>query len=221
MPSLEVAVYSPEKQGNIYSCNGQKLDEIDSLSAEKAFSQYVYNFQDISKLEVSVPYRKKLFYSMYSTLQNELVSDPNIRKQFVESKRIIWDVPFEINYAYLFWSRHLFRQKEQLERDICKLDWYTTQNKQHSYLPAKFIEFYNSLYDSYQELLSRCKKPDVEGWTKDQAAKDYVACRNAQWRRDYNYKLRKLKKYKRLRNDFIHILEPLGKAGQLKPAYEY
>ncbi len=219
MPSSTLKSYFPEEKESHYVCNGRKLDDLSEADEERAFHLYALNYNLANGLEIAIPYRTKIYLSMLTKLKEELRSDPSISKFEGESSTEKWVVPYIVSGVYSSWSNFLGSQKRKIESDSCLLKWYKSQNKKHSYIPIKFLEFYNSLYDSYQELVTRCEKPDIKGWTQDQSAKDYVNCRNSQWRRDHNKALRKLKSYKSLHKDFMNILEPLGKVGELKPVY--
>ena len=220
MPSATLDIYLPEKKENIYTCKKHnRLEDIAAAQREEAFNLYALNYALMHLLIVDIPFRKKIYEIMRLRLEEELKSDPNISKYAGESSEGSWVVPDTIDQVYTTWVDFLNNEKQKIEKNLCYLEWYKSQNKQHSNIPSKFIESYNFLYDSYQELESRCIKPNVKGWTQDQSAKDYDACLNSR-RGDYNRALRKLKSYQSLRNEYMKILEPLGKAGELKPPYE-
>ncbi len=219
LPSAIFDVYLPEKKGNVYTCKGYRLDDLATAEPVQIFNHYAVNYNLIKSFELDLPHRKNMYQSVRLHLENELKSDPTI-SQFTEAHSPdSWVVPYGLDNVYSTWINYLNNQKSQIEEDLCNLEWYKIQNKQFSHIPTEFIAFYNAKYDSFRELLTQCEKPDIQGWTQDQSAKDYVVCMDAR-RSRYNQALRDIKKYQIVRNDFSKILEALGRSDELKPAYD-
>jgi len=105
--------------------------------------------------------------------------------------------------------REIESYKENLEISICESGWFKIFLSNREDVPKIFVEENNAALRKFQELDTYCKKLNIQGWTKDKAAMEYVAC-SGKIRAARNKALKEYKSYKYTKNDFLPILKSLG-----------
>ncbi len=153
---------------------------------------------------------------MYETFQSVLLDDDKIwKRKYSTSERIVWGVPNGSSGAFTHWSSDFYREKQRLERDICRLKWHKSQVKEHADMPSKFVKKYNFLFDLLKEVEGRCYISTSSSVLVGEEAETFVDCVRKN-RVERNSKSRELASYKRLRKRYEEIAESLGISYQFK-----
>ena len=220
IPTIDLEGFLPKEVEGKFQCGHRALEDIGSLSGDDVYRRYASYASSALIWKENLAHRKDLYVSIHKLVYAELAANPEAKLLRQRGNLEEWDVPLELEGVVYSWSRDLTGNKQSIERDICRLDWYERQMKKYSSIPSEFVAAYNSLYDSYMEVKNRCVKPDIQGWTEDQEAQGYVECMQGT-AREHNELLRRLKSYQSLRQSYAPILEKLGVEHQLRPSFVY
>ncbi len=224
LPPIEIDVFSPNynKEKDRYECNGSRLVSADNLNNVELFVLYQRYSSSAASNRKTIPYHEKVYTSMHNNFVKELNSDSDISVAVKNNGHLLVTLPFYKGVVWDQWLRRVATESNNIRMKTCKLEWYISQIERLDHIPMEFVKTYNSLLSAYEALVDRCKKPEIEGWTQSQEAKDYVNCRNNTWTREHNEKFRELKSYRKLRKAFVPILTELGLSDKLKsPRNEY
>jgi len=197
------------------------IKSTNSYEQKLKFSLYLMEDTPFTLQPMAVSYRKDAYDSMRAHLLKMFDNDPDIVRSAQDPAGLKWDLPGHKAKAWSVWVRVLNSEKKRTEKDLCALKLYQAKRKELENSPLEFIDAYNSLLAEYEELATRCKKPDITGWTQDKAAIEYAKCLSDDKQRDnYNKKNREMKLYRSLRKSYLPILEKMGLAGKLSVPIE-
>lgn len=218
MPIEGIDGYLPEERDGTIKCGNRTLEGIEAPSEKHTYLRYAQYANRSAVLEFSIPHRKKLYIDIYNKVNAKLMAHPDAKLLKHREESVAWHLPPELEDILDAWARNLVSEKSNIERDICMLDWYENQLEEYSHIPSDFVNYYNSLYDSYMELKGQCVKPDIQGWTQDQEATDYVECFQSNARKR-NELLIEIKGYRWVRDSFGPVLERIDMDGQIRPVF--
>ncbi len=102
--------------------------------------------------------------------------------------------------------------KKGLERDACNISIsQATVKRYFASVSTSVSNDYNTAVNSFDKIEGKCVKPDEEGWTASDEAKEYVRCSN-ETRKDRNKALRAKKSassyYKELEKEIAKLKQP-------------
>jgi len=214
MPSNEIVGNILERKEKTVLCAGEKLKTISELSELEAFKEYSYEYDKLKRLEVEMPYSVKLYHSMYEKFESELLGDEDVwKREYSTSEKIVWHVPDGSSDAFSHWASDFYREKQRIEKGLCKLEWYKDQVNKNSDMPSKFIEKYNYYFHSLNEIDGRCNNPNQADILIGEEAKDYIDCQQKH-RVERNLISREFSSYRRLRKRYESIIESQGISNQ-------
>jgi hypothetical protein len=209
-------IYNEEKEQ--YECGGKRLQGADKLNKEQTFALYAMLYLSAESIRKIIPFRKIIYTSMHSHFSKELHADVDVSISEKNEGHLLVTLPFHKNVAWDQWLRRLATERKHIQGEMCELKWFESQLEKLNQVPMEYVYSYNTLLTLHEEFESRCKKPEIVGWTRSQEAKDYVICLRKR-KKEYKKKLKKLNLpqiSQTLRIKFVPILKDLGLIDKLK-----
>ena len=164
------------KINNAMRCGNISFYELNQLE-EPLDRYYAWGFikMEIEKHEESIKFEQQLYEKQWRLITDLLESDNNSSIEPTDTDFIVWNTTFSTADHLRRWVNQLKELKKEAEINRCKHFWYidfiNTSN-----IPNEFVDNFNKEAAIFNELDGRCKKPDIEGWTKEPEAIDYAKC---------------------------------------------